>query len=63
MTRNVQTSLEYSLTLWVRGLMAINVGCEFSGRGSIPGVCRSRVLTLGKLANLNQNLNGGLLLN
>ena len=25
--------------MWVRGLMAINVGCEFCDRGSIPSVC------------------------
>ena len=30
---------------WVRGLMAINVECEFRGRGSIPSVCQ--MLTLG----------------
>ena len=39
-----------------RGLMAINVGCEF------PACARSRMLTLGKLANLNHILSGGLLL-
>ena len=26
--------------MWVRGLMAINVGCEFRDRGSIPSVCQ-----------------------
>ena len=31
--------LFYSILLWVRGLMAINVGCEFCDWGSIPSVC------------------------
>ena len=31
--------LFYSILLWVRGLMAINVGCEFSDWSSIPSVC------------------------
>ena len=26
--------------MWVRGLMAINVGCEFRDPGSIPSVCQ-----------------------
>ena len=43
-------------------IMAINVGCEFRGRGSIPSVCQITDAALGKLANLNHSLNGGLLL-
>ena len=47
----------------VRGLMAINVGCDFCNRSSIPSVYQwSRMLTLGKLADLNYSLIGGLLL-
>ena len=26
--------------MWVRGLMAIDVECEFHGRGSISSVCQ-----------------------
>ena len=32
---------------WVRGLMAINVGCELRGRGSIPSVCQITDAELG----------------
>ena len=41
--------------IWVRGLMAINVECEFRDRGSIPSVCQ-----ITDAANLNHSLNGGL---
>ena len=34
---------------WVRGLMAINVGCEFCGRGSIPSVCQITDADLGQV--------------
>ena len=44
------------------GLMAINVGCEFRGRGSISSVCQITDAELSKLANLNHSLHGGLLL-
>ena len=30
--------------MWVRGLMAINVKCEFRDRGSIPSVCDQQYL-------------------
>ena len=30
----------YLLPVWIRGLMAINVGFEFRDRGSIPSVCQ-----------------------
>ena len=45
--------------LWVRGLLAINVGCKFRNRGSIPSVCQITDTDL-ELANLNHSLNGGL---
>ena len=34
---------------WVRGLVAINVGCEFRGRGSIPSVCQITDADLGQV--------------
>ena len=33
--------------LWVRGITAIDVGCEIRGRGSIPSVCRITDADLG----------------
>ena len=32
---------------WVRGVMAIDVGCEFRGRSSIPSVCQITDADLG----------------
>ena len=34
---------------WVRGLMAINVKCEFRDRGSIPSMCQITDTDLGKV--------------
>ena len=34
---------------WVRGLMAINVGCEFRDRGSIPIVCQITDAEIGQV--------------
>ena len=35
---------------WVCGLMAINVGCEFHDRGSIPNVCQIADADLGQVS-------------
>ena len=53
--------LAIDFILWVCGLMAINVGCEFRDWGSIPSVCQITDANL-KLANLNHSLNDGLLI-
>ena len=37
------------MIMWVRGLLALNVGCEFRGRGSIPSVCQITVADLGQV--------------
>ena len=42
-----RVALTYSS--WVRGLMAINVECEFRDRGSIPSVCQITDADLGKV--------------
>ena len=34
---------------WVRGLMAINVECEFRARGSITSVCQIMDADLGQV--------------
>ena len=36
--------------MWFRGLMAINVGCEFRDRGSIPSVCQITDADLGQVS-------------
>ena len=39
-----------TLSLWVRGTMVLDMGCEFRGRGSIPSECqRSRDVDLGQV--------------
>ena len=48
--------------LWVRGLMAINVGCEFRGRSSIPSVCQITDADLGQVGKFKPQPNSGLLL-
>ena len=51
----------YHLLPWVRGIVVLNVECEFRGRSSNSSVCHDHVmLTLGK-STLPQP-NGGLLL-
>ena len=35
--------------MWVRGLMAINVECEFRGQDSIPSVCQITDADLGQV--------------
>ena len=39
----------YYNNMWVRGLMAINVGWEFRGRGSIPSECQITNVDLGQV--------------
>ena len=46
-------------SMWIRCLKTINVGCEFCDRGSIRTYVPDHWI-LGKLANLNRSLNGGL---
>ena len=38
-----------SWVMWVRGLMTINMGCEFRSRGSIPSVCQITDADLGQV--------------
>ena len=42
--------------------MAINVGCKFRGRGSIPCVCQITDADLGQVGYFKSQPNGGLLL-
>ena len=46
-------------SMWICCLITINVGCEFWDRGSIRTYVPDHWI-LGKLANLNRSLNGGL---
>ena len=60
-SRNQPTIL-ISYIMWVRDLMAIMWYVNSAAGVRFPACARSPMLTLSKSANLNQSLNGGLLL-
>ena len=41
--------ITHYIYIWVRGLMAINVECEFRDRGSIPSMCQITEADLGQV--------------
>ena len=46
----IKTKLFDNRQVWVRGIMVLDVGCEFRDRGSIPSECQiPRDVDLGQL--------------